>query len=381
MSEFDFDFDDIRPYTDKEVKSKIKLMLKDRALDDVLMHVFKVRPKVQMVKLQLRMVRSIKQFQGTIIYDLLRWIINNTSDGVKCKGVEKLDKEKAYLFISNHRDIVLDAGLLNYLIFEQGLNTTQIAIGDNLLLYDWIEHAVKLNRAFIIKRGLQPRELMKASMKVSAYIRKSIVEDNISSWIAQREGRTKDGNDKTQPSVLKMLNLSNKKSIAEGFNELNIVPVSISYEIEPCGLAKMKELIKKEHYGQKKTSKDDLKSMSMGMFNPKGRIQYNFGEPIKVDYEPTDNAAEKNRRIEEISELIDKHIYLNYKLWPNNYVAYDILMQEHRFKNKYTHAEEKKFKTMLDQALIHIDFPITNIQERFLKLYANPVINKLKTQA
>ena len=378
MSEFDFD--DIRPYTDKEVKSKIKLMLKDRALDDVLMHVFKVRPKVQMVKLQLRMVRSIKQFQGTIIYDLLRWIINNTSDGVKCKGVEKLDNEKAYLFISNHRDIVLDAGLLNYLIFEKGLNTTQIAIGDNLLLYDWIEHAVKLNRAFIIKRGLPPRELMKASMKVSEYIRKSIVEDNISSWIAQREGRTKDGNDKTQPSVLKMLNLSNKKSIAEGFNELNIVPVSISYEIEPCGLAKMKELIKKEHYGQKKTSKDDLKSMSMGMFNPKGRIQYNFGDPIKVDYEPTDNAAEKNRRVEEISELIDKHIYLNYKLWPNNYIAYDILMQEHRFKSKYTHAEEKKFKTMLDQALIHIDFPITNIQERFLKLYANPVINKLKTK-
>jgi hypothetical protein len=378
MSEFDFD--DIRPYSDKEVKSKIKLMLKDRALDDVLMHVFKVRPKVQMVKLQLRMVRSIKQFQGTIIYDLLRWIINNTSDGVTCKGVEMLDNEKAYLFISNHRDIILDAGLLNYLIFEKGLNTTQIAIGDNLLLYDWIEHAVKLNRAFIIKRGLQPRELMKASMKVSEYIRKSIVEDNISSWIAQREGRTKDGNDKTQPSVLKMLNLSNKKSIAEGFNELNIVPVSISYEIEPCGLAKMKELIKKEHYGQKKTSKDDLKSMSMGMFNPKGRIQYNFGKPIKVDYEPTDNAAEKNRRVEEISELIDKHIYLNYKLWPNNYIAYDILMQEHRFKSKYTHAEEKKFKTMLDQALIHIDFPITNIQERFLKLYANPVINKLKTK-
>ncbi len=378
MSEFDFD--DIRPYTDKEVKSKIKLMLKDYALDDVLMHVFKVRPKVQMVKLQLRMVRSIKQFQGTVIYDLLRWIINNTSEGVKCKGVGKLDKEKAYLFISNHRDIVLDAGLLNYLIFEKGLNTTQVAIGDNLLLYDWIEHAVKLNRAFIIKRGLPPRELMKASKKVSAYIRKSILEDNMSSWIAQREGRTKDGDDKTQPSVLKMLNLSNKKSISEGFNELNIVPVSISYEIEPCGLAKMKELIKMEHYGQKKTSKDDLKSMSMGMFNPKGRIQFNFGSPLKIDFKEAESKAEQNSQIEEIARLIDKHIYLNFKLWPNNYIAYDMLMQEHRFKNKYTHAEEKRFKTMIDQALIHIDFPITNIQERFLKLYANPVINKLKTQ-
>ena len=373
-------YDDIRPYTDKEVKSKIKLMLNDPALDKVLMHMFKVRPKVKVVKLQLRMLRSVKQFQGSFIYDIVRRIISNTTDGLSCRGVEKLDNTKAYLFISNHRDIILDAGLLNFLIFEKGMNTTQIAIGDNLLLYDWIEHAVKLNRAFVIKRGLPPRELMKASMKVSKYIRKSILEDNMSSWIAQREGRTKDGNDKTQPSVLKMLNLSNKKSISEGFNELNIVPVSISYEIEPCGLAKMKELIKKEHYGQMKTSRDDLKSMSMGMFNPKGRIRFNFGEPLNVDFEDAKTKAEQNEQIEKITQLIDKHIYLNYKLWPNNYIAYDMLMEEHRFKDKYTHAEEKRFKMMIEQAMIFIDFPITDIQERFLKLYANPVINRLKAE-
>ena len=284
-------YDDIRPYTDKEVRSKMKLMLKDPAFDKVLMHMFKVRPKVNVVKLQLRMLRSIRQFQGTFIYDILRRIVSNTTNGLSSRGSEKLDNDKAYLFISNHRDIILDAGLLNFLIFEKGMNTTQIAIGDNLLLYDWIKHAVKLNRAFVIKRGLPPRELMKASMKVSKYIRKSILDDNMSSWIAQREGRTKDGNDKTQPSVLKMLNLSSKKSISEGFNELNIVPVSISYEIEPCGLAKMKELIKKEHYGQLKTSKDDLKSMSMGMFNPKGRIRFNFGEPLKIDFEEVKTKA------------------------------------------------------------------------------------------
>ena len=373
-------YDDIRPYTDKEVRSKMKLMLKDPALDKVLMHMFKVRPKVNVVKLQLRMLRSVRQFQGIFIYDMLRRIVTTTTDGLDCKGVDKLDKSKAYLFISNHRDIILDAGLLNYLIFEKGMNTTQVAMGDNLLLYDWIEHAVKLNRAFIIKRSLPPRELMKASIKVSKYMRKSIIEDNMSSWIAQREGRTKDGNDKTQPSVLKMLNLSNNKSISEGFNELNIVPVSISYEIEPCGLAKMKELIKKEHYGQMKTSKDDLKSMSMGMFNPKGRIRFNFGKPIEIDFEEVKTKAEQNVQIEEIAKLIDKHIYLNYKLWPNNYVAYDMLMEEHRFKDKYTHAEEKRFKMMIEQAMIFIDFPITDIQTRFLKLYANPVINKLEAE-
>lgn len=376
----EFNFDDIRPYTDKEVKSKIRLLVKDPIFDEVLMHVFKFRPKVEMVKLQLRMVRSIKQLQGTFIYDLLRNIINKTSKGLTCTGVENLDKTKPYLFISNHRDIVLDSALLNFLVFEKGMNTTQIAIGNNLLLYKWIERAVKLNRAFVIKRNLPPRELLKASEKVSHFIRKSIVEDHFSVWIAQREGRTKDGFDKTQESILKMLNMSNSKGIAEGFNELNIVPVSISYEIEPCGLAKLKELIKKDHYGQLKTSKDDLKSMSMGMFNPKGRMRFSFGKPIAVDASQVkaESRIEQNNFIQELTGQIDRQIYANYKLWPYNYIAYDMLHQEHRFKHKYTDSEERNFEMMVEQAMIHIDFPITDIQERFLRLYANPVINKLK---
>ncbi|MCD6355593.1 MAG: 1-acyl-sn-glycerol-3-phosphate acyltransferase, partial [Prolixibacteraceae bacterium] len=158
----EYNFDDIRPYTDKEVRRKLRLLLRDPVFDVVLMHMFKVRSKVEMVKLQLRMVRSIKQFQGTFIYDMLRMIINKTSKGLTSTGLEKLDKNKPYLFISNHRDIILDSALLNYLIFENGMNTTQIAIGDNLLLYKWIERAVKLNRAFVIKRGLPPRELLEA---------------------------------------------------------------------------------------------------------------------------------------------------------------------------------------------------------------------------
>ncbi|MEE4286680.1 MAG: 1-acyl-sn-glycerol-3-phosphate acyltransferase [Mariniphaga sp.] len=374
----EYNFDDIRPYTDKEVKEKIKLMVKDPAFEKVLMHLFKVRPKVEMVKLQLRMIRKIKQLQGTFVYDLLRWIINKTSDGLQSTGLENLDKTKPYLFISNHRDIVLDAAFLNMLMFDKGMNTTQIAIGNNLLLYEWIEHAVRLNRAFIIKRNLPPRELMEASQKVSAFIRKSITEDNLSVWIAQREGRTKDGFDKTQESVLKMLNMSNTKTFTEGFNELNIVPVSISYEIEPCGLAKMKELIKKQHYGQKKTDKDDLKSMSMGMFNPKGRMRFSFGQPIQVNFEEVKTKEQQNQLIKDLAQKIDNQIYANFKLWPNNFIAYDMLMPEPKFKHRYSSHEKKVFKTMLEQAMIFIDFPITDIQERFLKMYANPVINKMK---
>ena len=373
-----YDFDDIRPFYDSEVKQKMRSLLKDKVFDEVLMHLFKNRPKVEMVKFQLRRVRSIKQLQGVFMYDLLHWLIDKTSKGLQCTGINKLDKKKPYLFISNHRDIILDAALLNFLIFEYGMNTTQIAIGDNLLLYDWIETSVKLNRSFIIKRSLPPRELMLASKKVSHFIRKSITEDKMSIWIAQREGRTKDGFDKTQDSVLKMLNMSNKGGISDGFNELNIVPVSISYEIEPCGLAKLRELIKKEHYGQLKTNKDDLKSMSMGMFAPKGRIRFAFGDPIETHYTLAQNNEQRNKYIRDIAELIDQQIYKNFKLWPSNYVAYDMMMQEHRFKDRYTAEEQKRFEIMVEQALVNMDFPITDLQERFLKVYANPVINKLK---
>ncbi|MFW6309847.1 MAG: 1-acyl-sn-glycerol-3-phosphate acyltransferase [Prolixibacteraceae bacterium] len=377
----DFNFDDIRPYTDKEVRKKLKELRKDPVFDEVLMHMFKTRSKVRMVKLRLRLIRKVKQLQGSLIYDLLRYVIDKTSNGLSSAGIEKLNKKKAYLFISNHRDIILDAALLNFLIFDKGINTTQIAIGNNLLLYPWIETLVRLNRAFIIKRNLQPRELLEASQKVSAFIRESITEKNLSVWIAQREGRTKDGHDKTQVSVLKMLNMSNKKSFSAGMNELNIVPVSISYEIEPCALAKMKELIKKERYGQLKTSKDDLKSMSMGIFNPKGRMRFSFGEPVKIDFEDERSKEKLNKQALELAEKIDRQIYINYKLWPNNYIAYDLLMRKNRFKEKYTSKEKRNFELMIEQAMIHIDFPITDIRERFLKIYATPVINKLKALA
>lgn len=373
-----YNFDDIRPYYDSEVKEKMRRLVKDKTFDQVLLHLFKNRPKVEMVKFQLRRIRSIKQLQGVFIYDLLHWLIDKSSDGLKCTGIEKLDKKKPYLFISNHRDIILDAAIINFLIFEYGMNTTQIAIGDNLLLYEWIEHMVKLNRSFVIKRSLPPRELIAASNKVSKFIRQSITEDKMSVWIAQREGRTKDGYDQTQLSVLKMLNMSNNGGVSDGFNELNIVPVSISYEIEPCGLAKMKELIKKEHYGEKKTNKDDLKSMSMGMFTPKGRMHFVFGDPIETNFAIAENAEQRNKYVKDLGDIIDAQIYNNYKLWPNNYIAYDMLMQEHRFKEKYTDEEERKFGIMVEQANVHVDYPITDITERFLKMYANPVINKLK---
>ncbi|MDD4109435.1 MAG: 1-acyl-sn-glycerol-3-phosphate acyltransferase [Prolixibacteraceae bacterium] len=374
----EYNFEDIRPYDDNEVKDKIKLLIKDPVFDKVLRHMFRSGLRVRLVKLRLGMMRSTEQLQKKFVYKLLQWIVDKTSEGLTGTGLEKLEKEKAYLFISNHRDIILDSAIINMLIVEKGMNTTQIAIGNNLLLYEWIEHAVKLNRAFIIKRNLPPRELMEASLKVSHYIRKSITKDNYSVWIAQKEGRTKDGDDKTQISLLKMLNMSNKKTFHEGFNELNIVPVSISYEIEPCSMAKIKELIKKEYYRLSKTSKDDLKSMSMGIFNSKGRMHFAFGTPVKINRSSSGKSKHTNLYFKELAMQIDRQIYANYKLWPNNYIAYDILTQKFNYKDRYSPLAKKNFEAMIEEAIANIDFPVNDVKDRFLKIYANPVINKLK---
>jgi len=374
-----YNFDDIRPYNDSEVKEKLRLLVEDPVFTRVLAYIYHEPEKIEIVKEQLLHVETISQIQTTFIYNLLKTIIDNTSDGLTVSGIEKLDKNKAYLFISNHRDIILDAALLNFLIHGNGMNTTQIAIGDNLLLYDWINHAVKLNRAFIIKRDLAVRELFEASQKVSHYIRESVTEDNISVWIAQREGRTKDGCDKTQESLLKMLNMSNKNSFTQGFSELNIVPVSISYEIEPCGISKVREVIKRQNEGTYvKTSKEDLKSMSRGIFNHKGRMHFSFSEPVNAELKNFDNNEQTNTLIQQLAQTIDQRIYKEFRLWPNNYAAFDMLNETQEYSSFYTPEQKAGFETMLSEAVASIEDDSEAVKLQFLKLYANPVVNALR---
>ena len=232
------EYDDIRPYNDEEIPEKIRIVLNDPVFDKVLAFLFR-KPELRMkMRQQLETIKTVEELQSTFVRHLVEIIVHTTTKGLTCSGLESLDKSKAYLFISNHRDIILDAAFLNFMILTNGMNTTQIAIGDNLLIYDWIIHAVKLNRSFVVKRNIAARELLEASRKLSQYVRGSIVENNTSVWIAQREGRTKDGHDQTQLALLKMLNMSNAKTLADGFGELSIVPLSISYEIEPCEIGR-----------------------------------------------------------------------------------------------------------------------------------------------
>ncbi len=374
-------YDDIRPYEDHEVNQYINVLLKDEVFQQVLFFIFQDEKKVEGVRQMLSGVQTVSELQLHFMYPLIKeWIIDKTTSGISWSGLDELDKTKSYLFISNHRDIILDSAILNYIIVTAGMNTTEIAIGNNLLIYDWILHAVKLNRAFVVKRNLPARELLLASKKLSSYIRKTISKDNMSVWIAQREGRTKDGYDQTQQALLKMLNLSNRDDFATGFRELKIVPLSISYEREPCGISKVEEIYKREREGFVKTQTDDLKSMAFGLTRPKGRVHFAFGRPIDAQLDKLVNPDNNNESIQQLADYIDACIYRNYKLWPNNYLAADLLTDSNQHADKIDEATRDKFDELLDDLVKTIGEGDAGCQKRlFMQMYANPLLNAEKT--
>jgi hypothetical protein len=373
-------FDDIRPFADSEVNHYLGLLLQDESFQHVLQFSFKDQAKIDQIKALLSRVYTIKDLQLKFVYQMVEdLILKKSTDGLTSSGLDKLDKNTSYLFISNHRDIILDSALMNYLIVLEGMNTTEIAIGNNLLIEKWIEYTVKLNRAFVVRRNLPSRELLMASKKLSEYIRRDITRKNTSVWIAQREGRTKDGNDKTQLALLKMLNLSNINEVGEGFKELRIVPLSISYEIEPCGISKVAELYKKQTEGFEKTQEDDLRSMGEGLVRPKGRVHFGFGEPIARQIDLIDKEEPISNQIEKLAEIIDNKIYNSFKLWPNNYIAEDILHKTSNNIDQYTAEQFDRFAAMLEEAVETIPGDKEVIRSMFLQMYANPLINKRKS--
>jgi glycerol-3-phosphate O-acyltransferase len=345
----------------------------------VLTFIFRDPAKIEYAKKALSTIHTVKDLQYNFVYHLIEdLILKPSTDGISSSGIENLDKSKSYLFISNHRDIILDSALLNYLIVLEGMNTTEIAIGNNLLIEKWIEIAVKLNRAFVVRRNLPVRELLTASKKLSEYIRRTITQKNNSVWIAQREGRTKDGFDKTQTALLKMLNLSNINEFSQGFKELQIVPISISYEIEPCGPSKVAELYKKSTEGFEKTPEDDLRSMGHGLINPKGRVHFSFGKPITEEIELFAQETTIGEQIEKLADHIDQQIYRNFKLWPNNYIAEDLLNNSQQNRDFYTEEQYRKFVNILENAVSEIDGTPDTIRSMFLKMYVNPLLNYRK---
>ncbi len=372
------DFEEIRPYTDDEVRGILEILLEDPSFIQVVQYVFPSWSRDQLFGL-LKEISTIKEFQKNLMYAAIHAIADKTIAGLSNSGFEGLVKKEPYLFISNHRDIILDSAILNVMLFEAGLDTCEVAIGSNLLKSPWLTHLVKLNKNFIVHRDIPTKQLFAYSLRLSTYIRNSITNTRSSVWIAQKEGRTKDGNDVTQAGLLKMLFLSGKGDLIGDFKMLNIVPMALSYEYEPCDDLKAREIVIKSQTGTyKKAADEDLKSMLAGITAPKGRFHMAMGTTLNEKLEKLDTSASKNELMKELAGMINREIHTLYKLWPTNYIAFDLLNKDERHADKYDRSEKDTFIAHIEKTAAKVDQPGALVKETLLNMYANPVRNKLK---
>ena len=373
----DQDFNEIRPYRDNEIHAVFEQLMQEESFIDLLKYLFPQIPSQDFTQ-KLLSLNSVKEFQIGVIYPYIKEIIKATTQGISSEGLDKLDPNKSYIFISNHRDIVLDSAFLNILLHDNGHDTCEIAIGDNLLIYPWITQLVKLNKSFLVRRNLPARQMLQSSILMSKYIRYNITERNQSVWIAQREGRSKDGDDRTQTSLLKMINMSGKKDFATNFNEVQIVPLAISYEYDPCDYLKAHEfLLKKENPEYKKSQADDLKHMASGIKGRKGRVHFKAGTPIDTELNGI-NSLDKNEQLNKLAEIIDDQIHNNYKLWPGNFIAADIINKNKQFAAKYTEEDVQIFNNYINEHISRLDADKDFIYNSLMDMYANPVKNFFK---
>ncbi len=379
-----FDFDEIRPYRDCEVNTILTRLLKEPFLAEALPYVSPETSVAQLADVA-GSIHSTHDFQIKIILPIMeRLIRKTTAGGVQLLGLENIDRNRAYLFMSNHRDIVLDAAFLNTCFMQENIPLSEVAIGDNLLLAKWIRDLVRLNRSFIVQRGnMSPRAFLESSKRLSAYIRHTITDSSRSVWIAQREGRAKDSDDRTQEALLKMLNMSGKtKSPAENLVELAICPLALSYEYDPCDFLKAKEFQqKRDNPEYKKAPQDDLLSMQTGIFGQKGRVVLRFAGDVGKELAAISATADNADQLALAAALIDKHIYRNYVIFSNNKVAYDLLLETNRFESEYSPEEKLTFENYLQKQLDKIDLPDKDtafLRRKILEMYANPLINQLR---
>ena len=372
------DFEDIRFYNDEEVQQALRENLNHPMITALLHFTF---PKISEEEIVEKVLscRSIQDFQETIIKYTVENVLERSSEGLSYSGFDALDKDEPYFYISTHRDIILDTSLLNYVLLQKGLCMTASAIGDNLVRRSFLMALAKLNRNFLVKRGLGPREMLQSSTVLSGYIRSLILEDKRSVWMAQREGRTKDGDDKTQQGVLKMVGMAKgSDTLLEFFGKLKIVPVSISYEFDPTDILKMPELMAKRlEQNYVKSPNEDFNSIIKGAMGQKGRIHIQAGKVIETaELQGLEqNVSAINGQLKALASLIDQRIYENYKLWPSNYIAYDLLQEEPAFEDRYTSKEKRQFER---RVLKRVNIQNTLELNSYLLMYANPVINHYK---
>lgn len=372
-------FDSIRHYHDHEVNDVLKRISKHPMVKALMGFTFPNKTEQQWME-DLSKVTSIQQFQEEFAYYSILRILEKSSNGLSTSGFEHLQKDTAYLYISNHRDIIMDTSLLNVTLKDHGLTMTASAVGDNLVQKSFLLALAKVNRNFLVRRKLTPRELLESSRLMSEYIHSLIVEENRSVWIAQREGRTKDGNDATHTGVLKMIGMdAGEENLMDYFKQLKIVPVSISYEYDPTDALKMPQLLaitNNEAYIKEKN--EDFVNLYSGIIGQKKGIHIHVGDVIDTELDQIKAIADKpNKQLQALAQVIDHSIITNYHLWPTNYIAYDILHNTNRFADRYSEKEKQLFERRLE---LRVNKQEQKVVDNFLAMYANPVANKLKLQ-
>lgn len=377
------DFDAIRPLLPDELPAAINELFNDAQFCAVAQSLMKGVP-LETLKAQALQCKDSLAFQKTFFYPLIKQLLTQCSTGIDfdANAIAPADRPKAYTFISNHRDIVLDSAFLDILLIDHGFeNTIEIAIGDNLLIYPWIKTLVRINKSFIVQRSVGMREMLMSSKRMSQYMHFAIAQKHEGIWIAQREGRAKDSNDRTQESILKMMAMGGEGTPLESIKSLHLVPLTISYEYDPCDYLKAKEFQqKRDDANFKKSRQDDLTNMQTGIFGQKGKVQYRLSAPINTWIDEY-AALPKNEFYKAVAQRIDNNIHQGYELFANNYVALDLLNNNSEQSSHYTHEEKAHFVEYLQQRIALIDLPNKDeafLRERLLTMYANPLINHLK---
>ena len=366
-------FDDIRPYTDAEIQAAMQRIANSEYLKPICDFVFPGKD-INEIKEMISGFKVIDDFQFKVMYFANLQIINTTINHFTYDGVEFLNPEKKYLFISNHRDIMLDSSLLQYVFYINNIPTTEITFGSNLMSSQFIIDIGKSNKMFKVTRGGNAREFYENSLHLSEYIRYAITEKGVSIWIAQRNGRTKDGNDATDQGIIKMFCMSNTQDLSKSIEELNIVPVAVSYQWEPCDMLKTKELYLSQG-GAKyvKQTNEDFISILTGITQQKGNVHFSLCKPLEKE-EYMDFAGETpNPFYKNIASLIDKRIYNSYKLWNTNYIAHDIRSGTNKYAAHYTPEEKEQFLQRFQQTLNQVEGDKDIIRSIYLGIYANPV--------
>lgn len=375
-----FDFDDIRPYNNKEVKYALNSIASDPETPVFLNYLFPNEKPKRYLR-EFKKISSLNEFQAKFAYRAFNVMIDRTMESLTYSGIENIEKSKPYLFISNHRDIILDSALLNVVLFENLIETTQTAIGDNLLVSPMVTHFLKLNKSFVVKRSISPRAAYNYSKKLSAYIHHVINDLKSSVWIAQRQGRAKDGNDITQPGLLKMLCLHDENNFEASISSLHILPVAVSYEYDPCDTLKAQEIYCSLHdLPFEKTPEFNLESMLRGLQGFKGKVHVTYGKELDVFSLKLNEQSSINDKLKEIALAVDEKIHHQYKLWKTNYMAYDILYSTDIHEKHYTLFEKRYFEEQLKQKITTLPemYDPEEIFSIILQQYANPLKNLMK---